>query len=199
MPSREIIVEAVRNRYPFAMSRDFVVVMGVIVFGILVLVRMHERASIGAHGKSRATQMLSADLGRSLDAFEQEYGRFPDVGGHDVEISGQTGRRLLGILLGKKQGDGEIQNPRSIAFFNAKASRGRAAGLVYPENDPDKVPEKLCDSWGEPFRVILRREGEASPELIYEGKAVAIPPSPFAIISKGPDRTEGTKDDIRSW
>ena len=181
------------------MSRSFIAVMGLIAIGVAMIFRMSQGAYLGANGKSRETRMLSADLERALKSFEQEYGHLPEVGSLDLETTGPTGTKLLGILLGKERGDQEIQNPRSIAFLAVGRSRGRKAGLVYPDNDADKAPEKLCDSWGEPLRVILRRPGQPAPELSYGNKTVAIPLSSFAIVSKGPDRIEGTKDDLRSW
>lgn len=173
--------------------------MGLIAIGVAMIFRMSQGAYLGANGKSLKTRMLAADLEMALKAFEQEYGHLPEVGLHDLETTGPTGGRLLGILLGKEQGDLQIQNPRSIAFLAVIPSRGRTAGLLYSGNDTDRAPEKLCDSWGEPFRVILRRPGQAAPELTYGNKTVAIPPSSCAIVSKGPDRIEGTKDDLRSW
>jgi len=70
------------------------------------------------------------------------------------------------------------QFPRTLQDFAAK-----------PENPPIEwrrlmLPEALLDHWGEPYQY--RNPGLKNP-------------NGYDLFSKGPDKTEGTEDDIGNW
>jgi len=140
-------------------------------------------------------------LKQALDHYYAEYAKPPDLGTQDMEIhtEGRVGITLLRILLGREDTGTEMQNPRQIAFLNSKVSKNKnRGGLVYTNRGSWPDPEGFYDSWGNSFRVFLRKPDASRLSFPYGGQTLSLD-QPFAVFSCGPDKVPGTKDDLKSW
>ena len=181
------------------MSKDFVVVMALIVGGVLALAMWNWQPDPN-HEKSALSRSMANDLNIAIDRFQTECGRIPDVGASDFTSDSPEGKLLLNLLLGREPEEARMQNPGRITFLNAHVNKRRSrGGLVYSGNDFGSEPEGLYDAWGEPFEVFLASQ-PSQPLAFHDGtQTVTLPNRVAAVLSKGPDKIRGTKDDLRTW
>ncbi|HEY1123239.1 MAG TPA: hypothetical protein VGE67_16620 [Haloferula sp.] len=135
-------------------------------------------------------------LAQSVQEFENEYKKLPDVSLLDFETEGQEAVKLLTILLGKEQGTQiSKQNPRQIAFLATRLTKNRRqGGLVY--SSANQI-EGIYDAWGNPLRLILHPPGQSTLTVPHLGKQMTTS-KPAVVLSRGPDLKWGTEDDIIS-
>ena len=135
-------------------------------------------------------------LAQSIEGFENEYKKLPDVSLLDFETEGREAVKLITILLGREQGTQiDKQNPRQIAFLATRLTKNRRrGGLVYSSTNEI---EGIYDAWGEPLRIILRPPGQSTLTVPHLGKQVTTS-KPAVVLSRGPDQKWETEDDIIS-
>jgi hypothetical protein len=181
------------------MSKDFVVVMALIVGGVLALAMWNWQPDPN-HEKSALSRSMANDLNTAIDGFHTECGRIPDVGASDFTSDSPEGKLLLKLLFGREPEDAGMQNPRRIVFLNARVNKRRSrGGLIYSGDGSGSEPEGLYDAWGEPFEVFLASQS-SQPLVFHDGtQTVTLPNRVAAVLSKGPDKIRGTKDDLRIW
>lgn len=180
------------------MSKDFMIIMGVIAAAMVALgVAGSNPAPHRSHTRVGMTERVIEELKTATRCFEEEYSRLPDPGVFEATTDSPEGRLLLVILLGSEREGDAVGNPRRIRFLGAVVKqRKERGGLVY--ETPGSFPG-LYDAWGEPFHIFLREPTAKTLSFIWQGKTVELDATPIAIVSKGPDKIEGSADDLRSW
>lgn len=147
--------------------------------------------------EAERSRLLTRDtvlaLRQAAEHYTAEYGSPPQVGDGDFWSDDPSGIQFVVILMGVEEGV-QVWNSRRIPLLNIKQPSKPRGGLFY---DGDRVVG-IYDGWGQPFRILLRRPGEAAITFEHRGKSVTVP-SPVAVISKGTDQIEGTDDDLTSW
>ena len=95
-------------------------------------------------------------------------------------------------------GSGQDMDSGKVAYLRG----GNTKGVVYMEFDQAAITGGFADPWSKPaqpqlYRVALKNStaGEAVT-IVACGETIA---RQVAVWSKGIDRTEGTKDDVKSW
>ena len=135
-------------------------------------------------------------LARAVEGFENQYDKLPDVSLLDFEMEGSEAVKLITVLLGKEEeGQGNIQNPRQIAFLTGRMTKHRKQGGIIFRSDYEA--DGIYDSWGNPLRIILRSPGQSTLVVPHLGKQVTTS-KPAVVLSRGPDQKWGTEDDIIS-
>lgn len=176
----------------------FVILVGVVLF---VAWMFGSPTQAIEKAKKLQTNNNAISLKMALTGYYDAYEKFPELGmaEYQAQTNGQSGTTLLTILLGTEDVGGERQNPRQIQFLNAKANKNKVkGGLVYNNGGTGSIPEGFYDAWGEPFHIYLRKPGSATLGFSYQGTGVTLD-QPCAVLSKGPDKKVGTKDDIKTW
>ena len=138
-------------------------------------------------------------LQSAVEGCDREYGRIPDVGALHLTMEGARAGELLKILLGEEEESSGMLNVRQLPFLSAKrGSSKRKGGIIYHSKAPHGPPG-FYDRWGEPLELFLRAP-DASDLVFHDGKRlVRLPGAVAAVMSKGPDRKRGTRDDLKTW
>lgn len=180
------------------MSKDFIIVMSVIAVGVtaLVVVTLNPKPH-RSHTREGATERIMEDLENAVKGFESEYSKLPDPGVAETTTESAEGRRLLAVLLGSADDSAVSANPRRIRFLSVIEKKTRHRGGLVSEGDGN--PPALFDAWGEPFRICFRNSPSGRLSFTWQGQSVVLHEAALAIVSKGPDKVEGTADDLRSW
>jgi hypothetical protein len=131
----------------------------------------------------------STALETAVNDYFTEYGSLPYDGESDVTVQTDTDTKLLSVLLGLEN----KLNTRSVKFLSVREGRSKKNGLIY-NTTGDKVVG-LFDPWGGGYKVRLDLDHDEKLELNRE----ALNNRRVAVWSDGPDRTAGTKDDIKTW
>jgi general secretion pathway protein G len=180
---------------------------------------------VGEPNTRAAAVTLAAELGRDLDKFDIAWSQARETrAGIDLVICGDMRHRRLVLSRNPERGMtlleimivlailalvmGIIVGPRVMALFAdskveiAKIKIQKLANEGYPQwamRNPGKdCPERIDelsevmnakpphDPWGQPYRMLC-------PPNLPPGVRT------IAIVSSGPDKKEGTDDDIKSW
>jgi general secretion pathway protein G len=170
----------------------------VVIAIIVVLAAVGFGAGAMAMNRARVvTSKASASaIETAVNAFYTEYGALPDVGDR-VKTNKGEGTKLLEILLGLEGDTGKVQNPRNNKFLNVKETKTNSKGIRYSSSG--RSVEGLWDDWGNPFVIELDTQYEERMRFNHGGKQVTLNGRRVAIYSAGPDKKEGTEDDIKSW
>lgn len=181
-------------------SRGFTLVeLLVVVSIIIVLAAMSFGAISIATKRQKAVTTLNdvQALASALDAYYNEYSRMPNIGSTDqITADGESGAKLLTVLLGKEDTGGDMQNPRQIAFLTARITKSeKQGGLVYGNGNQVKG---MYDAWGRALNIKFDDDfdGEIQNpikqgEIVRQKKAI--------IWSFGADGKFGDNDEVKSW
>ncbi len=170
-----------------------------LVFGLIALVAAMGFFRISlhgpGHGNARTLNVVNA-LAQSIESFESEYARLPDVNALDFETESPQAVQLITIVLGIEDSGAAMQNPRQIPFLNAPRAKAKNRLGFYFSRENEVVG--IYDSWGNPLRVILRDPGQSATRVTRRGKHFTVS-KPAVVLSRGPDGKWDTKDDLHSW
>ena len=168
---------------------------GVLVVAAVFLAGAY-RSTIRVNPNSGRTLRIATAIEEAVGYFEGEYGGLPEVSSSAFDADDKEGRLLATILRGLVADNGRMQNPRKIPFLSIETANSRGkGGLLYGRGSEVLG---IYDGWGEPFEILLRKPGERGITLVHRGKTVMIERS-VVVFSKGEDRIEGSKDDLKSW
>ncbi len=170
----------------------------VVIAIIVVLAAAGFGAGMMALNKAKVvTSKASASaISSAVNSFYSEYNALPDVGDR-VRTDKGEGTKLLEILLGLEGDSGKVQNPRNNKFLNVKETKKMSDGLKYSSSG--RSVEGLWDAWGNPFVVELDTQYEERMRFNLGGKQITLNGCKVAVYSAGPDKKEGTEDDIKTW
>jgi hypothetical protein len=166
---------------------------------ILVVIVPAMFSGIPGHGNPNSRAENTAyNLKNAISAFFTEYREYP-LRSPDLDITAETGRELMDILLAAANEQSKSRNPRGIAFYADKAAKplenGRFRKGVHFESDGGG---ELWDTWGNHYRVKMDTNFDNQTES---------PESPFALLpesilvwSAGKDgQFETWKDNVKTW
>ena len=166
-----------------------------IIVGLATLGFMAAGPAI-AKAKTMTSKAAATSIETAINSFYQEYGALPDVGDR-VKTDKGEGKKLLEILLGLEGDSGKVQNPRNVKFLTAKETTKNFDGLKYTSSG--RSVEGMWDAWGNPFVIELDTNYEERMRFNHGGKQVTLNGRRVAIYSAGPDKKEGTQDDVKTW
>ncbi len=167
-------------------------VVGVVALWSLV------RAWLDIHGHRPAgygSRSVAVSLETAVSAYFVEYGSMPGVPERSV-TNEPDGIRLLTILLGSGKTWNDAQSVRSPRFLDVREGAGRREGLRFA---PQGGLTGLFDFWGNPYTVILETGEDDQLEFGWGGRQISLHGRRVAVYSAGPDKKEGTEDDIKTW
>jgi len=174
------------------------VARGVLIATVIAVSALVVLSSLVPRANPPAVQTLTCiqALAGAVQGFEDVYEKLPNVSMLDFETEGLEAVKLITVLLGKEEeGQGNIQNPRQIAFLTGRMTKHRKQGGIIFRSDYEA--DGIYDSWGNPLRIILRSPGQSTLVVPHLGKQVTTS-KPAVVLSRGPDQKWGTEDDIIS-
>ena len=180
-------------------TRGFTLVELLVVISIIIVLAAMSFGAIGIATKRQKAVTTLNDiqaLSAALEAFNTEYSRMPSIGsGDEITMEGEAGSKLLTVLLGKEDSNGDMENPRQLSFLTAKiSSNKKKGGLVYNGNQV----EGMYDAWGRALNV--RFDDDFDGEIQDPIKQGNIVRQKKAIIwSFGADGKFGDDDEVKSW
>jgi prepilin-type N-terminal cleavage/methylation domain-containing protein len=181
-------------------SSGFTLVELLVVISIIIVLAAMSFGAIGIATKRQKSVTTLNDingLSSALDAFYNEYSRMPNIGsGDQITTEGESGAKLLTILLGKEDSSGEMQNPRQLAFLSPRVTKNKKqGGLVYSSGNQ---VEGMYDAWGRALNIKFDDDfdGEINDpvkqgDIVRQKKAI--------IWSFGADGKFGDNDEVKSW
>ena len=144
-------------------------------------------------------QNTAYNLKNAISAYFTEYREFP-LRSPDIDITVDTGERLMDILLGSEvEKEQTGRNPRGIVFYSDKAAKPMEEarfrkGLTL---DPQGGGE-LWDPWGNFYRVLFDSNFDNHVEN-PEAPGTFLPES-ILVWSAGKDGDFATwKDNVKTW
>jgi prepilin-type N-terminal cleavage/methylation domain-containing protein len=172
---------------------------------ISVLAALAIPAITGAFNSSRRalSQTTIKNLVLGIKNYQMEYNRYPVAGANRSETPVQTieGSQLIDILLGDSDRSTQM-NPRRQALIEPPMGKNGIGGLTGSEGSFG-----LRDAWGSPYHVVMdvnydnkirNPDAQNQDAKISHGAAQFLPYGAI-VYSLGPDKAEGTKDDVVSW
>jgi hypothetical protein len=166
------------------------------IFVCITLLSLHDSERFLNRAKSVTTLATATALETAVNNFFTEYDKLPNVENR-VTTNSSQGVELLKILLGLEPASSSPQNNRQIKFLSVREGKNRKNGLVYSPSG-DSV-EGLFDSWGNPYTVILDSDNDEILRFKIATKDIELKGRRVAVFTSGPDKKEGTGDDIRTW
>lgn len=170
------------------------IVLGVLSFGLIVLLKYDENQMINRARKVTALAVETA-LESAITTFFIEYGKLASSTSTELKTDSPEGIQLLTILLGLEKSDTPL-NLRDIKFLAVKEGKNKRGGLIY---DASGTPEGLFDPWGSPYTVELDTDNDQVLRFDLGGKPVELKGRRVAAYSPGADRKPGTSDDVTTW
>lgn len=148
-----------------------------------------------ATANARKTLNDAMSLRSAVERFTSNYGHPPLVGKTEFLSDGPEASHLFEILQGL--GANQIsQNPEEIRFLRIERKMLDRKPWVFDSRD--RIVG-MRDAWGEPFEIFLSGQ-PPQPLVFHDGtQVVTLPNRVAAVLSKGPDKIRGTKDDLRTW
>jgi prepilin-type N-terminal cleavage/methylation domain-containing protein len=181
-------------------SRGFTLVELLVVISIIIVLAAMSFGAISVAMKRKNSVTTLNDvqaLAQALDKYYSEYNKMPSLGSSEqMTADGESGAKLLTILLGKEDSNGDMQNPRQIAFLTARISKNKKqGGLVYSNGNQ---VQGMYDAWGRPLNIKFDDDYDdeiSSPlnqgDIIRQKRAI--------VWSFGPDGKFGDNDEVKSW
>lgn len=175
-----------------------------LIAGIAILVAAGFAAGNAAIQEAKTTTALATALSieGAVNNFYTEYGSMPfngELGQSEAETTTDTDITFLKVLLGlEDSGSDAPLNSRSIKFLSVKEGISKKNGLNFGA-DGHSV-EGLYDPWGGPYYVILDLSYDENVTVpsANEGK-ITLRERRVAVWSAGPDKEQGTDDDVTTW
>ena len=169
---------------------SIIIVLGAMSFGVI---------TVATKKRNQVTTLNDIQaLASAMDRYYDEYNKMPSVGssGDEMVAEGQSGAELITILLGKEDSNGEMQNPRQIAFLTARISKNKKqGGLVYSNGNQ---VEGMYDAWGRPLNIKFDDDFDGEiQDPIKQGDVVR--QKKVIIWSLGADGKFGDNDEVKSW
>lgn len=180
-------------------SNIILLFLAVIALPVIIALIIPAIFGIPGHGNPNSRAENTAhNLKNSISMFFTEYREYP-LRSPDLDITADTRRDLMDILLGAENERGKSRNPRGIAFYTDKAVKPTEDGRFHKgiRLDSDGGGE-LWDTWGNHYRVRMdtnfdnQTEGPESP--------FALLPESILVWSAGKDgKFETWKDNVKTW
>jgi prepilin-type N-terminal cleavage/methylation domain-containing protein len=199
MKSIPIKSSVARLRVGFTLI-ELLVVIGIIA--ILASLAFPVTQSVLQRAYKLKAQATVQDLQVAINNYITEYNRLPMQGTAETPIQTNQSTPLIGVLIGEVSGPNSL-NPRGIQFLTANMAKNGVGGLV----DNGGSALSLVDNWGNPYFVLMDGNYDnkvANPDVQNQDRTVSgnAPPqlrTRVAVFSLGPDKQQGTRDDIVSW
>jgi hypothetical protein len=180
------------------LKSDFAIILLFLAL-IIALIIPAIFSTIPGHGNPNIrAEHTAQNLKNAISAFFVEYREYP-LRSPDLDITADTRRELMDILLGAENEQGKSKNPRGIAFYTDKAAKpmenGRFQKGIRLEADGGG---ELWDSWGNHYRVRMDTNFDNQTES-PEAPGTLLPES-ILVWSAGKDgKFETWKDNVKSW
>ena len=181
-------------------SRGFTLVELLVVISIIIVLAAMSFGAISIATKRQKAVTTLTDvqaLSSALDRYYDEYNKMPNVGSTDqMTADGESGSKLITILLGKEDTSGDMQNPRQIAFLTARITKNKKqGGLVYGSGN--RV-EGMYDAWARPLNIKFDDDFDGEiQDPIKQGDVVR--QKKVIVWSFGADGKFGDNDEVKSW
>lgn len=180
---------------------ELLVVIGIIA--VLASLAFPVTQSVLQRANRVKAQATVKDIQVAITNYITEYNRLPQQGNSEAPVLTDQSNNLVSVLMGEESASGPNSlNPRGIVFLNVNMARNNRGGLV--DNGGQL---SLLDNWGSPYHVIMDGNYDnriPNPDLQNQDQNITRGAPPFlrtrvAVFSLGPDRQQGTRDDIVSW
>jgi hypothetical protein len=148
------------------------------------------------HPRGYGTRIAVTSLETAVNNFFTEYGKLPSVGSK-VTTDTPDGIQLLHILLGMEPAGENPRNASHVRFLSVKEGKEKRDGLIYAADG--RSVEGLYDTWGNPYTVEIDTDYDEILEFKRGSKIETLKGRRVAAHSPGPDRKDGTRDDITTW
>jgi type II secretory pathway pseudopilin PulG len=171
----------------------------VIALAVIIALIIPAISEIPGHRNPNSRAENTAfNLKNAISAFFVEYREYP-LRSSGLDITADTRRELMDILLAAKNKQSESRNPRAIAFYTDKAAKpmenGRFQKGIRLESDGGG---ELWDTWGNHYRVRMDTDFDNQTES-PESPGTLLPES-ILIWSAGKDgKFETWKDNVKTW
>jgi prepilin-type N-terminal cleavage/methylation domain-containing protein len=181
-------------------SRGFTLVELLVVVSIIIVLAAMSFGAIQIatkRQKALTTQNDIQGLTSAIERYYDEYNKMPNVGSTDqMTADGESGSKLLTILLGKEDSSGDMQNPRQIAFLTARITKNeKQGGLVYGNGNQVKG---MYDAWGRALNIKFDDDFDGEIQNpIKQGEIVR--QKKVIVWSFGADGKFGDNDEVKSW
>ena len=176
-------------------------VLGGLLIMCFLAVLLAPVLSISTDGNERKTEAKTCvlNLVAALNAYQSEYGKWPDFTGDGLFLDTERQAQLMRVLCAQD----EINNPHKIVFFEGRpASKrsGKYCSGFHPETGA------FLDTLGNPYRIAIDSDNDQQIANPYSDE----PPIERRVIvwSLGKDGKQGSpanphtfkgSDDVTSW
>lgn len=179
---------------------ELLVVIGIIA--ILASLAFPVTQSVLQRAYKLKAQATVQDLQVAINNYITEYNRLPMQGTAETPVQTDQSSPLIGVLVGEVTGPNSL-NPRGIQFLTVNMAKNGVGGLI--DNGGSSL--SLLDNWGTPYQVLMDGNYDNkvnNPDVQNQDQTVSSNAPPqlrtrVAVFSFGPDRQQGTRDDIVSW
>lgn len=185
--------------------RGFTLVELLIVIAIIMVLAALGFAGVqSALKRARTVQTLNlvTNTSQAIHNFFDEYGSLPTANATPAPINTNSaeGVNVLRVLLAQEGVGDTALNTKGIRYLDVKTAKARKAGVEFAAGGT--VVTAMYDAWGDPLYMAFDEDyndeilnpipnSPADPQIIRGMKAI--------VYSYGADRTERSKDDVRSW
>ena len=178
----------------------FVAVVVLVIFGELIFPVLSDR-----HRDERISQarMDTGNLRIALDAYRNEYGKWPDFTGDGLFLDEKRQARLLRLLQGKD----EANNPRNIVFFEGRTATQSPGAHGQFRGGFSPATGAYLDPQGNPYRIAIDTDGDEQIANPYPDDSSPLR-THIIVWSLGKDGKQGSptnphtfkgSDDVTSW
>lgn len=149
---------------------------------------------IHGHPPEIRVRKAASELEKALEFYRLEYQRFPEIAESNSDFSGETPPDLITALLAVRDHEAtERLNRRRVQFFTARrAKKTNRIGIVKTSDGSFQ----LLDWWGQPYQLFLDTNEDGKIRIPKPNGNFRVADGQVFVISAGPDRVIGTKDDV---
>ena len=155
--------------------------------------------------RASEAQVAISMIRLGLEAYQLEYGKWPDFTGDGLFLDEKRQAQLMRVLQGKD----EANNPRKIVFFEGKtatqnpSARGQYRGGFSPATGA------YLDLQGNPYRIIIDADSDGQIDGPYfddpQNKGILVSVIAWSLGKDGKQgspanpRTARGSDDVTNW
>ncbi len=139
-----IVYGTYRRPDGFTLLELLVVVM---IISILAGLSFGALSAVRRLGDKTKAKNQVAQIALAVENYFQEYGKYPISGGAGSDVTQETDRGFMAILMGFD----EEMNPRSTTYIEPRAATNDKGGLISNGGGPGDY----VDPWGKRFMVLM--------------------------------------------